>query len=475
MMPMMMFAPTMGTGMEWSATDNMYNMPGTATMWPMQMVMVQPGMQQQQQMQPQYNSMHAGAGVRQQQLMRRQMEVLQELQELQQGQQQSKQRIVRERRPGVASTVPMPPLALQRLQQWSEQSPLQEKGELVEGTATPESSDKNIETIDSLPACETIDSLPSMFFPPTPERTPSNSPRYGGVSTLDSLPSMASFVVRLPAQKEVPMACPPSVVQGMSAPLTMPPPPPPARLAQVEATGAAPDAACEALLRRLAASEHDGPAREEAMATIRETAWWLASSPAGCRVVQHALSIGTFEEKAALTEQLRGNVLEASACPNANHVLQKCVQDSPDESVQFIIEELSGQVATVSRHRYGCRVLERLIERGWHTESLVDEVLADASQLCRHPFGNFVVQHVLKLGTALQRRSVVEILHTDIQRLARHRVASHVVRCALANGSVEDRHRLVSALTADPANCADLANHHCGSYVVREMRKERRH
>lgn len=165
-----------------------------------------------------------------------------------------------------------------------------------------------------------------------------------------------------------------------------------------------------------------------------------------------------------------GNVLEASTCPNANHVLQKCVELLPPDKLQFIVEEVSSHVATMARHRYGCRVLERLIERAWRTESLVDEVLADTSMLCCHPFGNFVVQHVLKLGTPMQRRSVVEILHTDIQRLTRHRVASHVVRCALANGQPEDRQRLVDALIADPA-FADLAHHHCGSYVVRELRK----
>merc|ERR1719203_600687 len=105
-------------------------------------------------------------------------------------------------------------------------------------------------------------------------------------------------------------------------------------------------------------------------------------------------------------------------------------------------------------------------------QSLTDKVLASAEQLCRHPFGNFVVQHLLEHGTPEQRRAVVDMLCADLQRLARHRVASHVVRSALKNASAEDKQRLVSNLSADAENLADLAHHHCGSFVVREMRRE---
>merc|ERR1719203_1658492 len=105
-------------------------------------------------------------------------------------------------------------------------------------------------------------------------------------------------------------------------------------------------------------------------------------------------------------------------------------------------------------------------------QSLTDKVLAGAEQLCRHPFGNFVVQHLLEHGTPEQQRALVDMLRADIQRLARHRVASHVVRSALKNASPEDKQRLVSDLSVDAENLTDLAHHHCGSFVIREMRRE---
>jgi len=319
-------------------------------------------------------------------------------------------------------------------------------------------------TLDSLPdlGADTLDSLPSIVFDPTPECTPLNSPR-----RLEVADAAYAFSVCPPLQ-----VFSPTSFYGLEGRM------------QVEATEGAvsqplrelrqrtpQEGDCEELLRQLDAS--DGAVRALAMRLVTETAWPLAASSAGCRVVQRALDLASRSESIALVEQLKGRVVEASMCPNANHVLQKCVELLPPEHLHFVAEELQGQFAVAARHRYGCRVLERLIERkAYGTDALVAEVLADANQLCRHPFGNFVVQHVLKLGAPAQRRAIAEALHTDIQRLARHRVASHVVRCALTHAAAEDRHLLVRALTADPDDLADLAHHHCGSYVVRQLRKD---
>jgi len=112
-------------------------------------------------------------------------------------------------------------------------------------------------------------------------------------------------------------------------------------------------------------------------------------------------------------------------------------------------------------------VLERLLERAWQTELLVHELVAEAATLCVHPFGNFVLQAVLRCGTAVQRHGMFDILLADSHRFARHRVASNVMRCALVHGSSEDKERLALSLTYDPKNFADLKRSSCGSHVVK--------
>lgn len=49
---------------------------------------------------------------------------------------------------------------------------------------------------------------------------------------------------------------------------------------------------------------------------------------------------------------------------NANHVIQKCIECIPVEKIQFIIAAFKGQVAKLSTHPYGCRVIQVIFVLG---------------------------------------------------------------------------------------------------------------
>lgn len=291
---------------------------------------------------------------------------------------------------------------------------------------------------------------PQQLWPPTPESTPPCTPREVPNAAV---PNFCAF----PGVWQITM--PNVTIAEQSYP-------------QVDLLEEIPDEeaqACELMIAQL----EEASTRAEALELLGLRAWEMSCSAAGTRVVQKALEVADTPERVALAEQLQGHVKEAFASPHANHVLQKCIELIPPERLSFLLAEMHGSAVAAARHRYGCRVLERLLEHcpSEQTAPLIEEVLSGAPQLCRHTFGNFVVQHILEHGTPEQKHQVVEVIHSDIQRLARHRVASHVVRCALKHSAPEDRQRLVQAIRKDPADLSDLAHHHCGSFVVREMRR----
>lgn len=47
---------------------------------------------------------------------------------------------------------------------------------------------------------------------------------------------------------------------------------------------------------------------------------------------------------------------------NGNHVVQKCIETIPTHQIEFIIFSFRGQVATLSTHPYGCRVIQVIIQ-----------------------------------------------------------------------------------------------------------------
>jgi len=204
----------------------------------------------------------------------------------------------------------------------------------------------------------------------------------------------------------------------------------------------------------------------------------LSFEAAGCRMVQHALQEASLSEAVELASELRGRVREAVESPHANHVLQVIVNLLPVELRAFVSEELLGAGTAASRHRYGCRVVCRLLE---HQPSvyattgeaaamaLVDEVVAASPQLVRHEFGRHVVNSVLEHGSDEHRAQVSAILRSNLMGNAMNRSGSYVVEQALKFCSDEDCDAMLNQLLMQPDGLFTLARSQAGCHVVRAM------
>merc|ERR550537_1364055 len=201
----------------------------------------------------------------------------------------------------------------------------------------------------------------------------------------------------------------------------------------------------------------------------------LALSASGCRVVQAAVEVAGGEHRSLMTNYMHGHVAELLDSPHGNHVLQKCIEVLPPDTVQFVLNELCAfpdHGLSIARHRFGCRILERLFEHcpAEQTRPLAEGVIENAYVLCRHPFGNYVVQHVLEYGTFNQRNAVVEaLLQGGVMQLAMHRVASNVIERALVECTAEGRRALVEQLVAEPSATLTMASSRYGSFIAQRL------
>eukprot|EP00933_Yihiella_yeosuensis_P019503 TRINITY_DN15795_c1_g1_i2.p1 TRINITY_DN15795_c1_g1~~TRINITY_DN15795_c1_g1_i2.p1 ORF type:complete len:334 (+),score=66.47 TRINITY_DN15795_c1_g1_i2:70-1071(+) len=205
--------------------------------------------------------------------------------------------------------------------------------------------------------------------------------------------------------------------------------------------------------------------------SVAGSVWKLAREQSGCREVQRALQEAVDEgTRLSLAEELRGHAWEALRCPHANHVLQKCISTMRPESSQFIIDELmekgSGAALQVARHRYGCRILERLLEKcsSEQVSSLVNELVADSVALALHPFGKYVMHHLLEYCSKEQRRNCIDRLAQHISKLGRDPHATAVIGKALQHGSSQDQAKLARALLSESGLLAEMARGEMGSW-----------
>eukprot|EP00960_Hanusia_phi_P037673 753057-Hanusia_phi.AAC.3 len=138
----------------------------------------------------------------------------------------------------------------------------------------------------------------------------------------------------------------------------------------------------------------------------------------GCRVVQKAIEVGTCGDlrlvdsstskviegprQEQLVRELQGNVMKCVRDQNGNHVIQKCIERSAPETVQFIVEDFIGQVVQLAMHPYGCRVIQRILEHCKHDQvaPILSEIVRSAKELVHDQYGNYVVQ-VDQSGTSI--------------------------------------------------------------------------
>jgi pumilio RNA-binding family len=174
--------------------------------------------------------------------------------------------------------------------------------------------------------------------------------------------------------------------------------------------------------------------------------------------------------------ELQGRVREAIRSPHANHVVQKMAEVSPASSLTFVVEEILGAGAEFARHRYGCRVMCRLVQR--HSESsitkmdeLVEELLSDASDLARHTFGHHVMEMVLQTGSTYQRHRIFCSLSSDLMHYSKNRNATYVVERAFTCCEEEDRRILVQELIGTPELLICLLENQFGCHIAKSLLK----
>merc|ERR1712187_676105 len=110
--------------------------------------------------------------------------------------------------------------------------------------------------------------------------------------------------------------------------------------------------------------------------------WELSQDRARCHDVQRLLDESNEQVRVAIAEELRGHVWEAMQHPHANYVVQKCIESLRPSASQFIIDEIISNdiVQKASQHKFGCQILQRLLEfcRTDQVNELVEILLNEA-------------------------------------------------------------------------------------------------
>mmetsp|Transcript_50794 Transcript_50794/g.147996 ORF Transcript_50794/g.147996 Transcript_50794/m.147996 type:complete len:350 (+) Transcript_50794:82-1131(+) len=205
---------------------------------------------------------------------------------------------------------------------------------------------------------------------------------------------------------------------------------------------------------------------------IQGRVWTLSQEACGCRWVQEAIRRGSREEATALASELRGHVVAAAMSPHGNHVMQLCIVTLAPEDCQFIVDEVvEAGVVEVSNNKYGCRIVQRLVEHcpRQQVHEIVDTIVLDALMLSAHPYGNYVAQCVLIHGTPGDRQRIVKIMLDSASQMCRSLHSCRIILAAFEQVDRDEQEALAERLVRQKGLLVNMACSMQGAALVSRL------
>lgn len=205
---------------------------------------------------------------------------------------------------------------------------------------------------------------------------------------------------------------------------------------------------------------------------IIEDAKELSLHNYGCRVIQKVLENESGER---IVEHFKENIQQLIEDQNGNHVIQKCVEHIKDRS--FIIKEFEKEPIRLSKHKYGCRVVQRIFENCNDTQiyEIIKKISKSINLLIEDQYGNYVLQHIIQNKEKLRILIIEEILLLPLEKMyfyCCHKFASNVIeKCVM----FDDRFVEVFLLKLnDTPLIVSMACDRFANYVVQRVIEKRK-
>jgi hypothetical protein len=175
----------------------------------------------------------------------------------------------------------------------------------------------------------------------------------------------------------------------------------------------------------------------------------------GTRVIQTLVEV-LGREPAALHHQILAMgaemsqyIFDLSTHPNGNHVIQAFLltfkaSETPEEGdspgaeafaayTQFIFGACMAYCDQIGSDKHGCCVMQRCLEKGLTAQkfALADVIIRRIHFLIEDPYGNYLVQNVLKLKNEMRNDQILNFIAGDFVRLSQLKFSSNVIEKCL--------------------------------------------
>ncbi|CAN0197668.1 unnamed protein product [Ectocarpus sp. 8 AP-2014] len=133
----------------------------------------------------------------------------------------------------------------------------------------------------------------------------------------------------------------------------------------------------------------------------------------------------------------------------------------------FVLEAITASLVQVAIHRHGCCVLQRCLDAAGPNLriKLIEEVARNGLRLMQDPFGNYVVQYVLKTCSREETYMLCSAPLGHVASLSTQKFSSNVMEACLERALPEVQSKFVEEL-AQQGRIRELILDQYANYVV---------
>jgi len=96
---------------------------------------------------------------------------------------------------------------------------------------------------------------------------------------------------------------------------------------------------------------------------------------------------------------------------------------------QFVFNACTEYTVQIANDRHGCCLMQRCLEMGTRVQKLqlADAIIENIHLMIEDPFGNYLVQNVLKIQDVSKNEAILKQIATDFIRLSQLKFSSNVI------------------------------------------------
>ena len=148
-------------------------------------------------------------------------------------------------------------------------------------------------------------------------------------------------------------------------------------------------------------------------------------------------------------QALNQEIVELTMDMHGNHVIQAFLMifkasehpadldqvgsEMTSQYTQFIFDACMANCIEIGKHKHGCCVMQRCLEKGTKNQklNLANYIIIHMPSLIEDPYGNYLVQNVLKLDDNEKNERIFMEIAKDFIRLSQLKFSSNVIEKCL--------------------------------------------